>query len=49
MPSALCTAALDELPTDPKDQSKMRVDIFYSISLTKPGLQGVEWGTFLII
>lgn len=53
LPLALCTVALqeivkDEPPAGPEDQSNMGAAIFYSIGLIKPGLRGVELGTFLI-
>ncbi|XP_007937321.1 malonyl-CoA decarboxylase, mitochondrial [Orycteropus afer afer] len=35
-------------PSETEDKSKIAAAIFYSISLTQQGLQGVELGTFLI-
>ncbi|XP_025860637.2 malonyl-CoA decarboxylase, mitochondrial [Vulpes vulpes] len=35
-------------PSETEDRSKISAAIFYSISLTQPGLQGVELGTVLV-
>ncbi|XP_004466321.1 malonyl-CoA decarboxylase, mitochondrial [Dasypus novemcinctus] len=35
-------------PSEPEDKNRIAAAIFYSISLTQQGLQGVELGTFLI-
>ncbi|XP_057170289.1 malonyl-CoA decarboxylase, mitochondrial isoform X2 [Ursus arctos] len=35
-------------PADTEERSKISAAIFYSISLTQPGLQGVELGTVLV-
>lgn len=35
-------------PTEAEEKNKIAAAIFYSISLTQQGLQGVELGTFLI-
>lgn len=48
IPSAIQEIVKDEPPAGPEDQSNMGAAIFYSIGLIKPGLRGVELGTFLI-
>lgn len=35
-------------PSETEEKNKIAAAIFYSISLTQQGLQGVELGTFLI-
>lgn len=35
-------------PSETEERSKISAAIFYSISLTQPGLQGVELGTVLV-
>lgn len=35
-------------PSETEEGSQISAAIFYSISLTQPGLQGVELGTFLV-
>lgn len=35
-------------PSETEERSRISAAIFYSISLTQPGLQGVELGTFLV-
>lgn len=35
-------------PAETEEKNKIAAAIFYSISLTQQGLQGVELGTFLI-
>lgn len=35
-------------PSETEERSRIAAAIFYSISLTQQGLQGVELGTFLI-
>lgn len=35
-------------PSETEERSRIQAAIFYSISLTQQGLQGVELGTFLI-
>lgn len=46
--SAIQEIVREEPPTEVEEQSKVTAAIFYSISLAKPGLKGVELGTFLI-
>uniref|UniRef100_A0A5F9C0Y8 Malonyl-CoA decarboxylase C-terminal domain-containing protein n=1 Tax=Oryctolagus cuniculus TaxID=9986 RepID=A0A5F9C0Y8_RABIT len=41
-------AIVKEQPPETEEKSRIAAAIFYSISLTQPGLQGVELGTFLI-
>lgn len=35
-------------PSDTEERNRIAAAVFYSISLTQQGLQGVELGTFLI-
>lgn len=38
----------EQPPSETEEKSRIAAAIFYSISLTQPGLQGVELGTFLV-
>ncbi|XP_054435098.1 malonyl-CoA decarboxylase, mitochondrial [Pteronotus mesoamericanus] len=48
IPSNIQTIVKDCPLSDTEEKNKIAAAIFYSISLTKQGLQGVELGTFLI-
>lgn len=48
IPSNIQAIVKEQPPSETEEKSRIAAAIFYSISLTQPGLQGVELGTFLV-